>query len=331
VTPELTSTLPAHPEQAAGADRPIVGTFTMPTARLTALLALIVSTIGVSVLAGPVQPVQALAAARTCAQRSPGFHTSTFRAGGVVRSYTVYVPSTWSPAGNRPSVWVLQGSGGEAEGTIWGSKLKVQADQDGFVVVAPQGLGLPSSWDVSTTTLRISGSDAAMFTRLPAKVASDWCLDPSRQCVAGYSAGSVVTHAMACRGGFPFAGYAGAAAQSWLSSCPTLNPFDFVYFHGTADPYVPFGGDASLPSVPASLAEMASADACEASPAVTSIGPDITQYTWTRCAAGRRLLLDVLQGGGHVWPGADYVPGLGNNTTTISADQVVSDFWHLAS
>ncbi len=265
----------------------------------------------------------------TCALQTPGFHELSMTLGTTRRAYTVYAPASWTPARKVPAVYLFHGMGGDATGTIWGSRMKVQADQDGFLVVAPQALGSPTDWDV-TPALQVSGSDAQLVSQLPATIVATWCVDPARQYATGYSAGSVLTHAMACYGGFPYVGYSGAAAQPWSASCPNPEPFDFVYFHGTADPYVPFGGNADVPSVEWSARTMAAKNGCEAQPTTTSVGTDVTSYLWSHCLGGKRQLVDVVEGGGHIWPGADAIPSLGAQTTTISADQVISDFWHLA-
>ena len=293
---------------------------------LAVVLGLLVST---GLLVSPVTSATAASAARSCAGQSAGYHQYTLPLNGVTRTYVVYVPTSWKATRAAPVLYILHGSNGEAYGTISGLQLDVQANRDGFIVVAPQALGSPAAWDINHG-VDVAGSDAQLLQRLPAQIGTDWCTNSARQYIAGYSSGSMMTHAMACYGGFPYAGYAGAGAQPWGTWCPNQTPFDFVYFHGTADTIVPYNGDSNVPSVPWSAAAMAATDKCEAQPTVTPIGSDVVQYAWNQCASGHRLLYDIVQGGGHIWPGADYVDWLGPQTTTISANQVISTFWGLS-
>lgn len=295
---------------------------------VAALLGLIAGPGTVVARAATVKPA---AVSLSCRQQTAGVHQLTMKVGSKTRSYVVYAPAKWSAARKTAVLYILHGQYGQALGTIEGTKTRYQADKDGFLLVAPQGEGgANSNWDYTSGT-GVDGSDANFLLQLPALIATNWCIDPARQYIAGYSAGSAVTHVMACYGGFPFAGYAGAAAQNWNSGCTNPKPFDFLYFHGTADPYVPFQGNAQINSVAAAAYGMAALDHCTGGPSATRLGTDVIQYDFTSCAGGVRLRYDILQGGGHVWPGADQNAELGPNTTTISADQVISEFWNLKS
>ncbi len=215
---------------------------------VAALLGLIAGPGTVVARAATVKPA---AVSLSCRQQTAGVHQLTMKVGSKTRSYVVYAPAKWSAARKTAVLYILHGQYGQALGTIEGTKTRYQADKDGFLLVAPQGEGgANSNWDYTSGT-GVDGSDANFLLQLPALIATNWCIDPARQYIAGYSAGSAVTHVMACYGGFPFAGYAGAAAQNWNSGCTNPKPFDFLYFHGTADPYVPFQGNAQINSVAA--------------------------------------------------------------------------------
>jgi polyhydroxybutyrate depolymerase len=67
-------------------------------------------------------------------------------------------------------------------------------------------------------------------------------------------------------------------------------PAPIIYFHGTADEVVPFGGgqpegeDIDLPSVPTAMRDWARHNGCTAD-TVERIGKDVRLQEWTDCTA----------------------------------------------
>jgi polyhydroxybutyrate depolymerase len=108
-------------------------------------------------------------------------------------------------------------------------------------------------------------------------------------------------------------------AGAVLVPCPAPAPLTVVAVHGSADDRVPFGGGAGAggaqyPTVDGSLTPFLSADECSPNPTLTDASP-ATVGTWT-CASSH-VVRDIVDGGGHAWPGAG--PDAGTTATPLDA------------
>ena len=125
-------------------------------------------------------------------------------------------------------------------------------------------------------------------------------------------------------------------------SCHPRRPVSVIHFHGTADPFVPFGGgrgERSLPtihffSVEHSIRQWIAADGCPAEPTVTQLpqkvadGTSVTRKDYGPGRKGAEVVLIEIAGGGHTWPGRQLpVEFLGRSTKNISANDLMWEFF----
>jgi len=90
----------------------------------------------------------------------------------VIRTYRVFVPSSYRPSTASPLVMVFHGWGGNENEFLGDKDVTTLADQRGYIVVAPRGLGSatpdsnPNSWSFrgSTTGLVETSQDGASQT-----------------------------------------------------------------------------------------------------------------------------------------------------------------------
>jgi polyhydroxybutyrate depolymerase len=90
----------------------------------------------------------------------------------VTRTYRVFVPSAYKPSSAYPLVMVFHGWGGNENEFLGNKIVRTLADQRGYIVVAPRGLGSaapdsnPNSWSFrgSTTGLAETGEEGASHT-----------------------------------------------------------------------------------------------------------------------------------------------------------------------
>jgi polyhydroxybutyrate depolymerase len=104
--------------------------------------------------------------------------------------------------------------------------------------------------------------------------------------------------------------------------CARAGPIPYVYFHGTADAAVPFEGGPGTPG-PVESTSQAWADhnGCDPTPVEEPVGDEVVRRSWTGCDAPTTLY--IVEGGGHTWPGAIDVPGLGVVTRDIDATAII--------
>ena len=240
-----------------------------------------------------------LAALTGCtASPAPTNRTITMPTADGERTSLVHRPGT-ARAG-APLVIVLHGSGGsgaEAEADLGWNAV---ADREGFVVAYPDGLYGTWNGGACCGTARKHGVDDVGFLRaLTTRLTTEDGIDQHRVYAVGFSNGGILAYAWACTRPGDLAGI-GPVAGAVLVGCPAPAPLKVVAVHGAADDRVPFAGGpgaggAQYPSVDGSLAPFLAADGC-ASPPEQAGGTS----TWT-CREDR-VVREVIDGGGHVWP-----------------------------
>ncbi len=251
---------------------------------------------------------------------------------GDRRRHLVKAPASRDGDQRFPVIYFFHGLGGQADTTLAYSRIAERADELGYMVVAPQAIGSGSQWDYRTSADE-PGSDLAYARELMGEVADLDCVDPDRQYAAGLSNGSILVFAMACSGEFPVKAYGGVAAAFYDSMCDAAPPASIVYFHGTADPVVPFdGGETPLePVEPVSetLEGWAAHNGCGPVARTTEEGEDVEHLVWPSCGA-HPLQAYLVEDGGHTWPGAPEIPSLGETTQTVDAAEVMLEFFGIS-
>lgn len=198
------------------------------------------------------------------------------------------------------------------------------ADRSGLVVVYPDGLLdlVQDTWNagqccspataLGTDDLGFLDALVTALTRGPDQVTGPVY-------AVGFSNGAMLAYAWACRRPGRLAGV-GVVAGALVDDCAAPDPVTVVALHGDADPSIPVGGGPGpdgirFPAVDESLAPFRQAAGCPADPAVVD-RPPARVATWS-CAGDRRVVLAVVGGLGHRWPGAGPAAG---TTTSDPAD-----------
>jgi hypothetical protein len=114
-----------------------------------------------------------------------------------------------------------------------------------------------------------------------------------------------------------------------------------MHFHGTADTFVPFNGpDVRTPkfmnmkSVEDSVRMWVNLDGCPEKPETTKLpdtakdGTTVTRKVYGPGKDGAEVILYVIEGGGHTWPGQNPIVGfLGKSTGNIVANDLIWEFF----
>lgn len=248
-----------------------------------------------------------LAALGACAPApSPGAQdrTLTLRTPDGDRTAHVHHPGSTGPG--APLVIVLHGagdSGAQVEADLGWDAL---ADREDLVVAYPDGLsGTWNGGGCCGAAMARGVDDVGFLEALTGRLATDDGIDRQRVYAVGFSNGGILAYAWACTRPGELAGI-GPVAGAVLVGCPAPGPLTVVAVHGSADDRVPFGGgpgagDAQYPTVDGSLAPFLAADGCAAAPELTADAP--AQVGSWACTGGRTVVRDVIDGGGHAWPG----------------------------
>lgn len=272
------------------------------------------------------------------ADLSTGETTRTLTHDGLERSYILYVPTSIQWDRPVPLVFVFHGGTGNARSAIVMSGFNDIADQNGLVVVYPNGTGRLSgdkllTWNAGSCCAYAQENDVndvgfvrAIVTDMQSLVN----IDAKRIYAAGMSNGGMLTQRLACEATDIFAAVASVAGTLNFSQCHPSQPISVIEFHGTADQHVPYDGGLGPESlvgvdfapVQESVGFWVTSNGCQSEPQVNSFD-DIQHEAWTGCTASTSVELYTIIDGGHSWPGGNTE----RSTQSISASQLIWEFF----
>jgi polyhydroxybutyrate depolymerase len=263
----------------------------------------------------------------------PGQTTETLDFDGQTRTYELFVPTAYQGTTAVPLVFEFHGYGSSAKQQIIYGNFMPEAERDDFVIVAPDGQGQGGNRHFNLTGEGALQDDVAMVDALREHIEATLCVDSKRIYSTGMSDGGAMTSVLACREPDTFAAFGPVAVELFFPGCGGSTPVAMAAFHGTDDPVVPFEGGpvrccggATLGSAPDALASWAAHDGCDATFADEHLSSEVTKRTWSGCAGGE-VVLYIIQGGGHTWPGSIPVDRLGLTTTQIDASETLWEFF----
>lgn len=283
----------------------------------------------------------------TCAHRpssAAGHAQGRFEHQGRTRTYIVYEPPG---AGPHPLVVALHGRLGTGAQQLKLSGFTSIAQQEGFIVVYPDGIG--RSWADGRNTSPASKEgvdDVAFLSALIDEFVTKHHADPTRVFVVGMSNGGFMALTLACKVAdkITAAGsVTGFMGTELAKTCAPSRAVPIAIIAGDTDPIVPFdGGELQAGRGPiigaeATFTRWAELNGCTGAPAVTPL-PDVDPDDSTRverrelsgCRDGAKVRLDVVKGGGHTWPRGDrYLPEgiIGKTSRDLDASRELWTFF----
>jgi len=271
------------------------------------------------------------APAATCARpHTPGQFAQSFTFDGEARTYQLYVPRVYTGAKDVPVVFDFHGFGSDAVQQMVYGNFKPEADQDDFLIVAPDGQ-VPASRHFNLSGESGLQNDVQMVGALLDHIEATLCVDTTRVYATGMSDGGAMTSILACEMSNRFAAFGAVAV---IISCGGPRPVPIEAFSGTADPLVPFNGGkvnccggATLGSAPGAMAAWAGHDHCSATYQDVRLSSEVTRRTWSGCSPAGAAVFYIINGGGHTWPGAIPVPRLGMTTKQLDASATIWRFF----
>ena len=270
----------------------------------------------------------------------------TIEVNTVSRTYLLYVPP--GQTGKRlPAFIMMHGSGSTGAGQERYSNFDMFAQAHGLVVMYPNGID--KHWNDGRVIGHESMADDIGFMKaMLAEVTAQGLIDPKRVYAAGISNGGFMAQHMACVMPDALAGIAVIAATLPVdAACPSPRPMPVIFFHGTADKFVPFNGGPIAPQFGNRGSAISNAQAvaiwqkrngCGAAEKSQLPAKDdsmtVTVETYS-CPAGRGLENVIVQDGGHTWPGAHQgwliTKFLGPVTDNIDANATMWTFFESQS
>ena len=166
-------------------------------------------------------------------------------------------------------------------------------------------------------------------------------VDPKRVYATGMSNGGMMCYLLAAELSDRIAAVAPVAGTMVIDKADPKRPVPLIHFHGTADTFVTFNGPGKgtpkfihFKSVEDSIKTWVKIDGCDEKPEIVALpdkandGTTIERKTYGHGKDGAEVVLVVIKGGGHTWPGEEpLVDFIGKSTKNISANDLIWDFF----
>jgi polyhydroxybutyrate depolymerase len=272
----------------------------------------------------------------SCSPAKPAMATGLqplqLQSGGMTRDAVLYVPKDYDGTEEYPLVLSWHGYGADAAGHMKVADLTTEADDEDFLIAAPEGTGTPSRFNLEGG-ITSDADDVQLASDLVDRVAKDLCVDARRVYSVGVSNGGGMSGLLACRtGATRFAAVAMVALELKPSDCTSPSPA-VLAIQGDADLVVPFEGGRvnccggwPIAAAADTMQQWADQLGCSGDDS-TKVSEHVTRRTWHGCDDDRDVVFYRVHGGGHSWPGVEGDGPLGHSTGEIDGAEVVWDFF----
>lgn len=220
-----------------------------------------------------------------------GFTTSD----GQYRTYFLHTPPGYDGKTPLPLVTNLHFGSGTGEQQALVSGMNFTADQQGFIVVYPDALGL--GWQNHDTLFLVELLDT-LFSR--------YAIDTQRVYMTGFSSGALMTHWMACKMSDKLGAVAPVAGTmltyDWAGCYPERR-ISIISFNARNDLLVPYDGDGGYyTAVEKAMSNWAERLGCDNGPDTFYNETGSLRQTWARSDGACEVVLWTTEEGGHDWP-----------------------------
>ena len=273
-----------------------------------------------------------------------GSEPQTMEFGGRSRGYLLHLPPQYKGIEPLALVVVLHGGGGDAWSAEEMTGFSKLADEEGFIVVYPNGTGMFDNklltWNVGNCcgyAMDNDIDDADFIMALVGSLEARFTIDPARIFVTGMSNGGMLAYRLACLFSDKIAAIAPVAGAMNDDMCMPVSPVSVIAFHGTADRYVLYkGGEPPIQwdarvrkdkSVAEAMDFWIKRDGCGTTPFHTE-NHSMAIDTWDEGLGGAEVVLTTIKGGGHAWPGGKpWRYRADEPTTDVNATKAIWEFF----
>jgi polyhydroxybutyrate depolymerase len=263
----------------------------------------------------------------------------TIISSGEKRQYLLYVPKSYDSAKPAPLVVTLHTSMSWSSSAMAISRWNEVADENGFIVVYPEGSGFGSkTWEMAGSEAPARMPDVVFISNLIDKLESAYNIDKTRIYANGMSNGGGMAFVLSCTMSSRIAavGMVSAGIDPEWSWCTDRHPVPVIAFHGTADPICPYDGGpsklagGSFPSVRDFYGHWSQRNQCRLNPVESPVAGDVTRLQYSDCADESDVTLYTIKGEGHQWPGGKPIKArwlVGAYSSSIDATRLMWTFF----
>jgi polyhydroxybutyrate depolymerase len=261
----------------------------------------------------------------------------TITVDGLVRNYTLRLPSAYDGITPLPLVIAMHGGFGSGTQLENQSQLTVNAEQEDFIVVYPDGTGGIRTWNAGGccgSAMNNNIDDVGFIDALLDTLIASHAIDTTRIYATGMSNGGFMSFRLACELSERIAAIAPVAATMTIDACQPTRSVPIISIHSYMDTSVPYLGgvgdgvsghyNSPKDSV---LTAFALHGNCAVLRDTLQHDATMTVVRWHECDCQQEILHYLTQDGGHSWHGGTGT-GIGDPpSTTISANELMWDFF----
>lgn len=291
------------------------------------------------------QPASAQEQPKPSSPLGTGNHSRRLTVDGRERSYLVHVPTNYDPKKPTSVVLALHGAAMDGPMMVWFSGLNKKADESGFIVVYPSGTGTGPfrTWNAGGFAGKMAEgkpNDVQFISRLLDELGTLVTIDEKRIYACGMSNGGMMCYRVAAELSDRIAAIAPVAGTIAIEESKPKRPVPVIHFHGSKDNIVPFEiakGKTppfmKLKGVDDSIQTWVKLNGCNQTPKQEIISKDgdetkVTRTVYGDGKNGSEVVLVVVEGGGHTWPGQRPPVGfIGKSATNVSANDLMWEFF----
>jgi len=278
-------------------------------------------------------------------------YSASIISGGLERTYSVHISSSYDRSRPTPLVIVLHGGGGTGQGMPKLTGFNAVADRENFIIAYPDGFekhwndGRGVQWQAQVENIDDVGFISALIDHL----SDELNIDAGKIYVTGISNGGMMSHRLGCELSQKIAAISPVASNIPVNQASVWSPsrpVAVLIINGIDDPLVPWaGGDihfgktklGEVLSVADTVKFWISKNQCSSSPVVTQLpdkdpvdGTTVRTEVYGGCQDGAEVVLYAVEGGGHTWPGGlQYLPEfvIGKTSREFNASEVIWQFF----
>lgn len=264
---------------------------------------------------------------------------ASFTFEGLTRTYSFYVPASYTSSQPAPLVLNLHGYTSNGQQQAAYTNFAAIADTAGFIVVHPDGTIDPIAqqrfWNFGIAGTNVN--DIGFLGALIDTIAAHYTINPNRIYCTGMSNGGYMSYALACQTNrfAAIASVTGSMSVPMYNSCNPANPIPVMDIHGTLDPTVPYTGNTTSKPIPDVVQFWADKNNCNPNPNITQVPNTNTtdnatteHQLYTGGTNGHTVEHYKVVNGGHTWPGGTInLPTSGNTCRDFSASKEIWRFF----
>lgn len=262
----------------------------------------------------------------------------SFMHGGINRTYSFYVPASYTPGNAVPMVIGLHGLSSSGADFAQYRDFRPIADTANFIVVHPDGstmLGL-KFWNYENI-LGSTVDDVGFLEELIDVISASHSIDQERIYCAGMSNGSFMAYLMACESDrlAAIGTVTGSMSINMYDDCNPSHPTPSIHVHGTADGTNPYTGTSSMKDIPAVSLFWVNQNGCNTTPTITAVpntnttdGATAERYLYSGGTNGNTVEHFKVTDGEHSWPGS---PMPSSSEVTCMDFDATKELWRFFS